>query len=156
MQRYVAGFLFDHLRTDVALVVKNKPDWQAGKLNGIGGKIEPGETPHQAMVREFKEEAGADIKEWDCFCILNGNGFVVHFFRAFLPASKWLMHAVRTMESEPIVVHPISVLHSLKTMPNVQWLIPMALSMDKDGADRFLVKEELNVLGSIGAGTVRE
>jgi hypothetical protein len=36
---YVVGFAFD---TDgrVALIRKNRPEWQAGRLNGIGGHVE--------------------------------------------------------------------------------------------------------------------
>ena len=55
---YVAGFLFSPDRSRVLLIRKNRPAWQAGKLNGLGGKIEPGETPPQAMRREFREEQG--------------------------------------------------------------------------------------------------
>ena len=39
----------------------------------IGGHVENGETPDQALVREFKEELGIDLKEYtffkkfDCF-----------------------------------------------------------------------------------------
>lgn len=54
--RYVLGFMFDHEEKHVLLIWKNRPKWQAGKLNGIGGKIEAGETPLQAMEREFTEE----------------------------------------------------------------------------------------------------
>jgi 8-oxo-dGTP pyrophosphatase MutT (NUDIX family) len=54
--RYVVGFLFSQDESKVLLVWKNRPAWQNGKLNGIGGKIEAGETPLQAMEREFKEE----------------------------------------------------------------------------------------------------
>lgn len=43
---------------EVLLVLKNKPAWQAGKLNLIGGKLDPGETPIQAAVRELREETG--------------------------------------------------------------------------------------------------
>ncbi|MFH1583076.1 MAG: 8-oxo-dGTP diphosphatase [Candidatus Falkowbacteria bacterium] len=32
-----------------------------GKWNGPGGKVEPGETIEQSVVREVKEEAGLDI-----------------------------------------------------------------------------------------------
>jgi 8-oxo-dGTP diphosphatase len=57
-QHYVNGFMFspDHQR--VALIHKRQPTWQAGYLNGIGGKIELGETAAEAMVREFSEETG--------------------------------------------------------------------------------------------------
>ena len=42
----------------VLLVEKDRPAWQSGKLNLVGGKIEEGETPEQAALRELKEEAG--------------------------------------------------------------------------------------------------
>jgi 8-oxo-dGTP pyrophosphatase MutT (NUDIX family) len=56
--RYVLGFVFNRNLGRVLLVLKNRPAWQANKLNGIGGKIEVGETPLQAMEREFREETG--------------------------------------------------------------------------------------------------
>lgn len=40
------------------LVLKNKPAWQKGRLNLVGGKVEPGETPQQAAKRELAEETG--------------------------------------------------------------------------------------------------
>lgn len=55
---YVLGFAFD-LNTDgVVLIRKTHPDWQAGKLNGVGGHRKKDETAHAAMVREFEEETG--------------------------------------------------------------------------------------------------
>ena len=42
----------------VLLVKKNRPAWQNGRFNLIGGKIEVGETPEQEALRELKEEAG--------------------------------------------------------------------------------------------------
>ncbi len=38
MKNYVAGLMFSQDKTCVALIVKNKPDWQKGLLNGIGGQ----------------------------------------------------------------------------------------------------------------------
>lgn len=48
---YVVGFMFSSDKTLVTLIRKNRPKWMNGKLNGVGGKIEIGETPLQAMVR---------------------------------------------------------------------------------------------------------
>ena len=66
MKRYVIGFLFSGSGEKFLLIRKDHPEWQAGALNGIGGKIEPGETPIESMIREFKEETGQDttIEEW--------------------------------------------------------------------------------------------
>jgi len=34
-----------------------------GKWNGLGGKIEPGETPEECVIREVQEESGLLIKK---------------------------------------------------------------------------------------------
>ena len=47
-------------RADELLLLRGAPDkklW-GGKYNGLGGHIEPGETPRQTAVREVYEEAG--------------------------------------------------------------------------------------------------
>ncbi|MBN9214705.1 MAG: NUDIX domain-containing protein [Microbacterium sp.] len=118
---YVAGFLIDPTARTVALVRKRKPEWQRGKLNGIGGKVELGETPHEAMQREFWEEAGLNIRSWDHFATVEGAWGQVHFFRAFNEATP------RTMESEPIEVHRLDAVPYSECIPNLSWLIPLAL-----------------------------
>lgn len=50
-------------RGEEILLLLGAPDkklW-AGKYNGLGGHIEPGETPYQAAVREVQEEAGLTV-----------------------------------------------------------------------------------------------
>jgi len=42
--------------------VKKKQDIHKGKWNGLGGKMEQGETPEQGVIREVKEESGLLIK----------------------------------------------------------------------------------------------
>lgn len=42
--------------------VKKKNDMHEGKWNGLGGKLEPGETPEECVIREVKEESGLFIK----------------------------------------------------------------------------------------------
>lgn len=41
----------------VLLVNRERPSWM-GCWNGIGGKLEPGEPPREAMIRELEEETG--------------------------------------------------------------------------------------------------
>ena len=38
--------------------VKKANDIHAGKWNGLGGKLEPGESPEECVVREVLEESG--------------------------------------------------------------------------------------------------
>jgi hypothetical protein len=51
MTKYVVGLAFDD-EGRVALIEKNRPAWQRGLLNGIGGKIEGDEMPVETMIRE--------------------------------------------------------------------------------------------------------
>ncbi|GAF85272.1 unnamed protein product, partial [marine sediment metagenome] len=96
--------------------------WQAGLLNGIGGKIEEGESPHSAMVREFEEEAGVKKLSWELFCKLVSGEHTIYFF-----SCRGDVDAVRTMEEEEIVVYNVNIIHGLDTIPNLKWLVPMGL-----------------------------
>ena|SRR3989304_1776545 len=42
--------------------IKKENDYHEGKWNGLGGKLEQGESPEDCVIREIKEEAGLDIK----------------------------------------------------------------------------------------------
>jgi 8-oxo-dGTP diphosphatase len=125
-KRMVAGFMFSPDRKRVVLIEKTKPEWQRGLLNGVGGKIEGGELPYQAQVREFREEGGYTIEDpkndWKCFYVLTGDFGEVHFFKGFGDVDK-----VQTMEDEKIVIINVTELWSYKTVYNLKWLIPLAL-----------------------------
>lgn len=43
--------------------VKKNNDMHQGKWNGLGGKLEPGESPEECVIREIKEESGLDVFE---------------------------------------------------------------------------------------------
>jgi 8-oxo-dGTP diphosphatase len=43
--------------------IKKKHDIHEGKWNGLGGKLEKGETPEECVIREVKEESGLTIIE---------------------------------------------------------------------------------------------
>jgi 8-oxo-dGTP diphosphatase len=62
---YVLGFLFSRDLKYVILIRKTHPKSQAGMLNGIGGKIEFGESHRSAVHREFLEETGYDFDGWN-------------------------------------------------------------------------------------------
>ena len=41
--------------------IKKPNDIHQGKWNGLGGKLEAGESPEQCIIREVKEECGFEI-----------------------------------------------------------------------------------------------
>lgn len=97
--QYVLGFAFDDLGR-VALVRKNRPDWQRGKLNGIGGGIEEGEDPNAAMSREFFEEAGVTVPydSWRWVGTMNGDDWSVWVYTVTSP----LIRDARTTTDETV------------------------------------------------------
>ena len=82
-KEYVVGFLFNAMRSRVLLIRKTHPEWQAGLLNGIGGRVESKELPIAAMKREFIEEVNDyDNLEWERFLTLYFDHAIIHFFVA--------------------------------------------------------------------------
>lgn len=41
--------------------IKKRNDMHQGKWNGLGGKLEPGESPEECVTREVHEESGLTI-----------------------------------------------------------------------------------------------
>jgi len=121
---YVCGFMFSPQHRIVLLIKKERPAWQAGKYNGAGGKIERGETPTEAMQREFREETGIDHADWTHFATVAGykDHFCVHFFHATGDISR-----ATSMTDEEVVRVQISNLHDWPLVRGLHWLIWLAL-----------------------------
>lgn len=120
MKRYVLGFMFSDHGSLVAVIRKQKPEWQKGKLNGIGGKIENGEAPLQAMVREFKEETGFMQTDWFVCGTMTGKDWIVHCF-----GCTGDVMALKTIEYEEVLRIFCSNLERPDLIENLVWLIPM-------------------------------
>lgn len=141
VQEYVVGFLFNHERDMVVLIQKTKPKWQAGYLNGVGGKIESKDVDNHhlpmtnAMVREFLEETGVKTyhDDWRNFATMRGKDWVVYCFVCF---DTNALNNVSTTSEERIVVVPISKLKDYQVLSNIPWLLPMALD-ENMGNDPF-------------------
>lgn len=132
MTHYVLGFAFDNFLR-IALIKKDRPDWMAGKWNGIGGKVEEGEQISAAMVREFAEETGVHSSEsvWQHFATLidKTSGTKISCFVTIWKPED--LDLVRTVESEEIRIFDGDVLiqENLELMNNLRWLIPMSLCL---------------------------
>ena len=123
MIEYVVGFAIDRL-DQVALIRKNRPDWQRGLLNGIGGKVEPGEVPENAMVREFHEETGLKLTSWEHFLTMSFPDATIYFYR-HVDTDPRLLSEIRSVTDEKVgLFHVYS--PGLNVVPNLLWLIPLA------------------------------
>lgn len=135
MTEYCLGFLFSGAPNyeRVVLIRKVRPDWQAGKFNGVGGKVEKGETALEAMRREFLEECGVKKENWIPFALLDYPEARVWCFAA--EDAMLIDGAVRTMTDEKVAVLVANPLWRCKErLPNLRWLIPLAqeaLSVEK-------------------------
>ena len=127
---YVVAILFDGPRDHVVLIEKDHPEWQRGRLNGMGGKIEAGETAAEACSRECLEEGGVTIpaKAWREFAAMqftedNGTTGVVHFLTAACEAN------LKSLTTEEVSWYSVwGVLDGdLLVIPNLRWLVPMAM-----------------------------
>ena len=123
---FVAGFMFTADKRKVALVTKNRPEWQKGFLNGIGGKVEAFDANNAAAIcREFEEEAGVKTtpEEWQQFAKLEvvGLGYV-NFFRAFSDKAQ----NIHACTDEEVGLYDAENLPE-NLISNLRWLIPMSL-----------------------------
>lgn len=129
--KYVLGIAFNRRLKQIALIRKDRPEWQRGLLNGIGGKIEPGEAPMRAMQREFKEETGCTIKvPWCLFAIITGTpkeDYVLYCYcvNCYFDLTK---HLATTTDEEILIRKMRSgrIEDNMNIVSNLNWLIPMA------------------------------
>ena len=119
-------------KTWAPLILKNKPEHLAGMLNLPGGKIDPGEDPVAAALRELKEEAGLEeVQEFDPMAYLPSE----YMGRIDTPHS--IIHAVKVPvvfqklnpgadETEKVDWYSIPEIYDLPNlMPNLRVIIPL-------------------------------
>jgi 8-oxo-dGTP diphosphatase len=113
------------LSNDVVLIKKNRPNWQKGKLNGVGGLVRENENVKQAMIREFKEETAIEHELWDRFAIGTSNDETerVHFYRTLSHKYDFVV----TKEEEQVFIIPFDQLNDFPLIYNLKWLIELAL-----------------------------
>ena len=126
MNKYVLIFAFnedDH----VLMIRKSKrPEHHIGLLNGLGGKIEEGETAGVAAIREFSEETGISEEEivlMGTFGEMSGPSWDVTMM--WMKANFDSFFSLNTEEGKVDAYDPADCL-TWKAVPNIQWLVPMA------------------------------
>jgi 8-oxo-dGTP diphosphatase len=135
MKQYCLGFFFVYSifrgRNDVLLIKRNSGQ-MSGYVNGLGGTIEAGETPAQAMGREFVEESGVQIgpSSWTPLSIISNQlyGYTLHSFyhvASEYPASIDRRYGNQTDEGL------VFFCNFMELPPNTdritRWLVPLAV-----------------------------
>ena len=57
-------YIIDKKRNSTLMLhrIKKENDYHQGKWNGLGGKLNNGESPEECAIREIKEESGLTVK----------------------------------------------------------------------------------------------
>lgn len=133
MDYFVVGFAFSKDRTSILLIEKNRPPWQKGFLNGVGGRIEEDEdteTPYAAMYRETMEETGLKIG-WFHRGVMGGTNndgrhFTCHIFYAYDDS----IYDFQQREDEKLKVYEVGGIMKRRVIANLHFLIPFGLCDD--------------------------
>lgn len=132
------------------LLIRKKRGIGAGKINGPGGKIEPGETPMQCAVRETWEELGIRVsnpREMGelSFSFLCGSTPEIHGY-VFM-AEEFEGDPVETDEAIPLWMPVEEIPYDEMWADDCYWL-PRMLEGRKFKA-RFMFEGEKIVSGSV-------
>ena len=97
---YINCIVMDESRAHILLLIKQKgPAFLLGKDNFPGGKLEEGEIPSSAAIREVLEETNVRIAP-DAIALLKSkaeNGNTLHTFVATVPFDE--LKRAQTMET---------------------------------------------------------
>lgn len=82
MKEYTLGFCIDRMpgERQVLLCRHDKEGPSGLGWNGIGGKLEPGETPLRCMMREWTEETALEDVLWHARGSFGNEHYRVHLF----------------------------------------------------------------------------
>ncbi len=99
------------IQDDRVLLIRKKRGVGAGKINGPGGKVEPGETMLDSAVRETREEIGVTPRDLE----LRGELFFDFVGSRVVHCGVFV---AREFEGEPVETdEAIPIWHSISAMP---------------------------------------
>ena len=123
------------LRKDnkIMLALKKK-GFGAGKYNGVGCKLESGETPEEAMIREAYEETGVkplnyiSMGENEYSEFINGESAKLKFY--LYVAESWIGEPIETEEMKPYWFDIDKIPYDNMFIGDIYWL-PLVLKNKK-------------------------
>ncbi len=113
------------------LLIEKKRGLGAGKVNGPGGRLEPGETPLDCAVRELREELGVGATGVTAhgelsFHFVGGYDLHCHVFRA----ERCVGDPIETDEATPLWTSLDAIPWARMWADDAHWL-PMLLAGDR-------------------------
>ncbi|GAB4243867.1 MAG: hypothetical protein OHK005_08470 [Candidatus Methylacidiphilales bacterium] len=140
------GVLLFVLDGSQLLLIEKKRGLGAGKVNGPGGRIDPGESAIEAAVRETREEVGItpiDPREVGRLRFQFLDGYSLHC-TVFI-ASAWTGSLQETVEAKPFWVTRDAVPFDRMWADDIHWFPAMLSGQSFEGwfvfdADRMLEK----------------
>lgn len=143
MKKYSLVFAFDEKRNNVLLIKKKiSPHSHIGKYNGLGGKVEEGETFEHCAAREFIEESdGLPCRDLRHVATVLSPSSHVEVYSATSDFAFNLSFENEEGVVESIPVHEVFSSRALNFVPNAKWLI--ALSLDDKNEKKVTINYEL-------------
>lgn len=130
MNTFTLGLIFNSTMDKVLLMHKNRPDWQRGRVNGVGGTIEPNETSAACIVREVEEETTLATSEvdWKFVANLSGHHWSMDVYALVHKGSE---NDITTCTDERVEWFDVVDLPE-NILSNLSWLVPLAIDKMKD------------------------
>lgn len=149
-------------RDDRVLLLRHAPgsDRFAGRWNGIGGHVEPGEDIAAAARRELWEEAGTEPETLRLRGVVHESGLLGTSYVIFVFVGSVETEDLRPAAGIELRWQPLSRLEELPLVPDVAALLPRLLASEEvlfatqtfDGGDRPL---ELSVFEPSAEGSTQ-
>ncbi len=134
------------LRDDMVLLIEKKKGLGRGLYNGVGGKVERGETPIEAAIRECVEEVGIRPKnlEWMGLLEFYNDGSLYGFVHVFI-AEDFEGEPKESDEARPVWFRVNSLPYDRMWEDDKYWL-PLILIERKRVYGRFSFVDDWNKL----------